>query len=384
MIFVAFSAANAASVISLPRISIDLDGISISGLSSGADFAAQFQVAYSGILRGSGVFAGQPWLCAVTRFPDDIQIPVCEHVTHRDQCTTDFPAPSVPLCNGCDEGATLHYDHCKNNVAWVRPSLLAEQAHKAAELGLIDPVENLKKAKIYLYRGTKDATYKNGSVANVGILLQALGVPAENILFNNSIPSAHSWPTASYGSKCGAGVIENCGYDGPGDCLSHIYATDAPGASPLVRPTSADAWNRSALYEYDQTPYWSTDNNGTAVYNATTPRATGLAATGYVYVPRRCWQNQSYSGRGCRLHLSLHGCGVNGYYDEAVQHLGFEAWAESNDMVVLYPRIQPHGFTIETKSGCWDAYGQSGPDYALKTGVQMKAIRDMISAISGI
>jgi poly(3-hydroxybutyrate) depolymerase len=43
----------------LPRLAIDPAKISISGLSSGADFTVQQLVAYSSLYCGAGVFAGQ-------------------------------------------------------------------------------------------------------------------------------------------------------------------------------------------------------------------------------------------------------------------------------------------------------------------------------------
>ena len=61
-----------------------------------------------------------------------------------------------------------------------------------------------------------------------------------------------------------------------------------------------------------------------------------------------------------------------------------QAWGEANGIVVMFPRIQPHGYAKETQSGCWDAYAQSGADYAYKSGVQMAAVRDMIRTISGV
>ena len=42
----------------LPKLSIDRKGVSVSGLSSGADFVVQFQVAFSNVCNGVGVFAG--------------------------------------------------------------------------------------------------------------------------------------------------------------------------------------------------------------------------------------------------------------------------------------------------------------------------------------
>ena len=332
----------------LPKLSIDPRGISISGLSSGADFAAQFGVAFSSVLVGHGVFAGQPWGCSTIRFPGEPQMPQCSQrgIAGTDQCEGNFPAPSVPICHGCDEGQTLHYDHCKNQVQVIDTNVLAGYARNASASGLIDDVAHLQTARVYLYRGTKDACYHAGSVSNVGKLLQALGTPAANILMNSTTPSAHSWPTDNWGTSCGSGVIENCHYDGPGACLSHIYK-ESEGA-PLTPPDSATAFSNASLLQFDQVPFFSADNNGTATYNATTPRATGLAPRGWIYVPKACRVPQA----GCKLHLSLHGCGVNGYYDNAVKHLGFEAWGEANGIVILFPRLQPHGYTKQTSDGC--------------------------------
>ena len=138
------------------------------------------------------------------------------------------------------------------------------------------------------------------------------------------------------------------------------------------------------------------------------PPVTGLADSGYIYVPSGC----DKPGARCKLHFSLHGCGVNEYYDgarsicllmhcwidcdfvltsshvpwcsEAVHHLGFQRWGQANDIVIVFPRIQPHGGTTETQSGCWDGYAQSGTDYALQSGPQMHAMRKMIAAVAGV
>ena len=101
------SAAAAQGPPPLPALSIDPTGISISGLSSGADFVVQFQVAFSSLISGVGVFAGQPYHCAVTFFEGDELVPFCEG-THarngsalpipgspRAGCTNDKPSPDV-------------------------------------------------------------------------------------------------------------------------------------------------------------------------------------------------------------------------------------------------------------------------------------------------
>jgi len=96
-------------------------------------------------------------------------------------------------------------------------------------------------------------------------------------------------------------------------------------------------------------------------------------------VPTAC----ESGAKKCRLHFSLHGCGEEGYYEEAVHHLGFQEWGEVNDIVIVFPRVQQHGFTTEMQSGCWDGYAQSGTDYALKSGAQMHGMRQMIAAVGG-
>ena len=59
--------AAAASALSapLPRLAIDRNQVSVSGLSSGGYMATQLHVAYSSVFRrGAGVVAAGPWHCA--------------------------------------------------------------------------------------------------------------------------------------------------------------------------------------------------------------------------------------------------------------------------------------------------------------------------------
>ena len=126
----------------LPRLNIDPGAISISGLSSGADFAVQFHVAFSSILCGSGIFAGQPFHCAVVRFPKDQLVP-----------KTKSQPGDVPICEGCPSNETLIYDHCKNHPEVVEPMILVNRTLEMAANGDIDDVLGLSVDQIYLYRG---------------------------------------------------------------------------------------------------------------------------------------------------------------------------------------------------------------------------------------
>lgn len=107
-----------------------------------------------------------------------------------------------------------------------------------------------------------------------------------------------------------------------------------------------------------------------------------VADVGYVYVPRQC---AATGAPKCRLHIFHHGCGgpgPNGFFINAVHHGGFNELADSNDIVMLYPAMSSWGSTHQTNAGCWDAYGQTGPDYATKRGVQMGNVKRMIDAVS--
>jgi hypothetical protein len=48
----------------LPKLGIDIDKISTSGLSAGAYMAGQLQVAHSNSIIGAGIVAGGPYGCA--------------------------------------------------------------------------------------------------------------------------------------------------------------------------------------------------------------------------------------------------------------------------------------------------------------------------------
>ena len=62
----------------------------------------------------------------------------------------------------------------------------------------------------------------------------------------------------------------------------------------------------------------------------------------------------------------------------------FCRWAETNRMVVVFPRMAQHGRVEQEMIGCWDAYAQTGADYAFKRGAQMVAVREMVRQTAGV
>ena len=98
-------AAAMMSVIRLPTLQIDQrsgGGVAVAGLGHAGDFAHQFHVAFSASVSGACVFSGQPFNCAVSKFAQDDLVAVTPHTR-------------VPNCQGCPDGKTLPFDHCKSS-----------------------------------------------------------------------------------------------------------------------------------------------------------------------------------------------------------------------------------------------------------------------------
>ena len=99
------AAAAMMSVIRLPTLQIDQrsgGGVAVAGLGHAGDFAHQFHVAFSASVSGACVFSGQPFNCAVSKFAQDDLVAVTPHTR-------------VPNCQGCPDGKTLPFDHCKSS-----------------------------------------------------------------------------------------------------------------------------------------------------------------------------------------------------------------------------------------------------------------------------
>ena len=96
--------------------------------------------------------------------------------------------------------------------------------------------------------------------------------------------------------------------------------------------------------------------------------------SGWVYVPKRC-----AAGASCRLHVALHGCRQNSsdVGDAFVRNAGYNRWADSNDIVVLYPQTGKGAV-----NSCWDWWGYDDANYAKKSAPQMTAIMAMVELIS--
>lgn len=307
----------------LPALGADPGQTSVSGLSSGAYMAAQLQVAYSKDIVGAGIVAGGPYYCAAN------------NIAYTGICMGQLPF--FP----------------------PNPAIMAGFAQDFARARKIDPLSQLAKRRIYVFSGTQDTVQRQQGVDATVSFFQQVGVKPEQLLYVNDLPAGHALITPGKGNDCAANespYISHCesggkGYDQAGALLQHIYG-------PLAPPAGQPA---GRILPFDQRAYAA--------------KGSSMAATGYLYVPPSCTEK----GSNCRIHVALHGCvqSAESVGDQFYTETGYNRWADSNRLLVLYPQVDKSTMRPFNPKGCWDWWGYSGSDYAQKSGVQMKAIMRM-------
>lgn len=332
----------------LPALVIDKSQVSVSGLSSGAYMAGQMHVAYSGTFtRGAGIVAGGPFDCAEGQLYQAV-----------NRCIA-----------GKDSPLSLRY---------IDPKAVADRltarTNQYALTGDIDPTRNLAQGKVWLFTGGRSDTGIHDTTVNWR-LTDALKeyylkyLPEDNIYYKNDLRAEHAMPTDSFGNACpvkGDPYINQCGFDTAGAILNWLHG-------PLNPRNDGDL--SGTLVAFDQSPYLAA------------PTTHGMNGTGWAYVPAACAQ-----GRTCKLHVVFHGCkqypaytgftgaGAQTFGETYVRNAGYNRWADSNDMVVLYP--QGHD-SPRNPRGCWDWWGYDDADYATRKGRQMAAVKGMVDRLAG-
>ena len=333
----------------LPALNVEIKETSVSGLSSGGFAAVQLQVAHSSIIKGAGIVAGGPYDCA--RSSPIQATTVCS-------CTNPF----AYLCRNIDGATDI-------------PGAVALTTQRAAA-GEIDPPGNLASHRVFLFSGREDGKIPRPVMRDLRSYYRNF-IPAANVRLVDFVRAGHAMPTVGFGNSCDSSefpYINRCNYDAAGQILKWIYGRLSPRPSgPL----------QGGLTRFDQGEFLAN------------PTAHGLDQTGWVFVPKAC-----KDGKACRLHVVLHGCeqgqstiarsgapiGVP-FGRTFVDNAGYNAWADTNRIVVLYPQAVaiPFNFLDPASAnphGCWDWWGYTGTSYAVKTGKQIQALRAMIGRIA--
>lgn len=299
----------------------------VSGLSSGAFMAVQLQVAYSASIVGAGVVAGGPYYCAA--------------------------------------GNAAFRRICMGQLAQFppNPSLMVGSARAFAVARSIDPLAHLATRRIYVFSGTEDSVVRRSAGAATVEFFRRVGVADAQLRWVDDVAAGHALIAPGAGNDCAANAapyISQCrvggqDYDQAGAILGHLYG-------PLQRRAAAPA---GRVVAFAQRPFAAA--------------GTGMAETGFVYVPPAC---EAEGGR-CRVHVALHGClqSAASVGDRFVAAAGYNAWADGNRLLVLYPQVDP-STSPDNEYGCWDWWGYTGRHYARKSAPQMKAIMAMVARLA--
>lgn len=286
---------------------------SISGFSSGAFMSAQMHFAYSEEVISAGLVGGGLYYCAL--------------------------------------GTTAGIGYCTLNPDGIDEDKIYDYIEAQEEAGTIDSTTNLKESSVLIFSGPKDDVVLPG-VLRMAHEVYKKYVDQDQIVTKFNLDVGHTWPTDGLGGSCET-VVGDCNYDVAEKILTLAYGELNPKVDMI----------ESNLRTFNQGDYLDSLTEA------------GMDDTGYVYVPTNCYQGVS----DCKVHISLHGCQMNyGYIgDLFVKYTGLNEWAEANDIIVIYPQTARDGPSEDDETGCWDMWGYTGEDYALKSGVQMKALYSM-------
>jgi poly(3-hydroxybutyrate) depolymerase len=311
-------AASSWGIQKLPALSLDMGSISVSGLSAGAFMAVQLGVAYSGQIHGVSAIAGGIY--------------------------------------GCAEGkADKATNICMKDPTAIKSASSIDLANYNFNKGLIDSPSNLAQQRVFILNGQEDKTVLPVAGQKLVEFYTALK-NTPKMEFN--LKMGHAFPSAMAKNACEVSQfpwLNNCQYDGAKEILENMYG-------PLLKHITGDKL-LGELLTIDQKEFGADDAK--------------MLAYGHAYVPYSCRNGNTH----CRLHVALHGCfqGPNIAQRAFIEGAGYNDWAVANQIVILYPAVD---MGAGNPNGCWDWFGYTGSNYAVKSSLQMTAIMKMVSRLT--
>jgi len=306
----------------LPALKLDLTNTTVSGLSSGGYMASQFHLAHADWVRGAAIVAAGPVYCAQNNL-----------MTALDHCIQKVDSP-IPL------------------------PAIQQQLQQWQQEGKLASAAELAKSRVWLLRGSKDEKI-HPKVAQSLYQQYREWISENQLRYVSDQPFAHHMPTLTQGSACDQSTspyLGKCNYDAAGEALKFML--------PELKPAAAEAQGK--IYPLDQ-------------QKIAGELASTMGSEAYVYVPTSC-----AAGEPCQLHISFHGCNQSA---EAVgmayvEQAGFNRYADSNHLVVLYPQARASKLMPMNPQGCWDWWGYTNADYANRQGPQIQTVVKLAQALT--
>lgn len=248
----------------------------------------------------------------------------------------------------------------------IVPLALHTFANECALVGQIDALHHLKNHRVYLYSGTEDSVVDQGVGMKLRETYDLASVKNVHSVFDHK--SEHGMPTKKQGINCdvhASPYILKCNYSASGDILTTIY-----GKNSITPPDDEDNFVKGNLIRFNQKEF----------FTPIVGKFEGMADDAFIYVPTNC-QDKSEK---CRFHIHFHGCkqSVTFLSDQYAMHNGMNAWAERNNIIVLYPQTKATNVPVNPY-GCFDWFGIYDPLYYSKYGLQMSVIAKMVKRVTG-
>jgi poly(3-hydroxybutyrate) depolymerase len=315
-------------VAALGSYNIDPSKVFVAGISSGGFFGVQMHVAHSSTFKGAAIYAGGVYYCA-----------------------QDSVAIALAVCGG--EGL-------------YASTLAASQAYldQQSAAGTIDPASTLRGAPIYLWSGTQDTIVKQQEMNDLQTEYAHYG--AHVVKYDNTFPAGHGWESPDGELACGTQASPymiacssgGTAYDSEKTWLEAFFGTLKPRNDGTLDGT---------LVRFDQTAFGAGPSNS-------------MDTSGYVFMPKAC-----AAGHECGVVLAFHGCKQTqaDIGTKFITESGIDAWADRNNIVVLYPYAVKSSTVPYNPNGCWDWWGYDDPNYALKSGTQISIVYKMVQRLMG-
>lgn len=287
----------------------------LSGVSSGAHMAVQTHIALSDSVSGVGAISGGPYHCA--------------------QGSVKTALGPCLVGDGLDLQALVDF------------------TRQAANDNRIAPLQALAGDRVWIFHSPADSVVSpklGTALAN----FYGEFVESAQVELVADVETAHGWPTRDQGAACAEVAppfINACRYDAAGELLTFLY-------KDLQAPAKAVT---GELMTLDVASYFDNDSK--------------VAETAFAFVPANCISGDA----GCRLHIAFHGCrqGAEFVNEAFAAQAGLNEWADSNDIVVLYPQIEKSMFNPQ---GCWDWWGYTGDNYDTREAPQIAGVAALIAA----
>ena len=292
----------------------------VSGFSSGGYMANQLHLAYPEKIEGAAIFSAGPWGCAIKGL---------SHAMMSCMKTT------LPMISQQERMTMLQ---------------------KASRSGTIGDPALLVDDPVYIFMGQSDNVVAPAVTESLITFYQRL-VASYNLRVTALPEAGHGFPTRQTDAKCGSPSdrhLQNCHFDGAGEAFSTLYGQLEPAAETHLK---------SDLVEFGQLEFFD---------------GKGMLDRGYLYIPEACHDDNNR----CQLHIALHGCDQSAEVaeDHFIRNSGFNRWAETNNIVVLYPQTKK---SLPNPKGCWDWWGYESEPFFSRKNQQVSAIIGMVDRLTG-